>query len=90
MTAGEITLSAHARWQAGRRELDEESVLAVARAPDQVIRVRDGREVRQSRRALPPDGKEYLIRVVVDLTAEEIPVITVYRTSKIDKSWRTR
>ena len=90
MTGEKLALSDHARRQAARRGLDEEEVLQVARAPDQVIRIGERREVRQSRRAVAPDGKEYLIRVIVDVTSEQATVITAYRTSKIEKYWRPR
>ena len=33
-------------------------------------------------------GKDYLVRVIVDDTVVPGKVITVYRTSKIDKYWR--
>jgi len=88
VTANEVTLSAHARRQAARRGLDEADLIEIARAPDQVIELGDGRQVRQSRRTLPPDGKEYLIRVIVEVTPAATVVITAYRTSRIDKYWR--
>jgi predicted GIY-YIG superfamily endonuclease len=33
-------------------------------------------------------AKQYLVRVFVDVDREPAEVITVYRTSKIDKHWR--
>ncbi len=82
-----IALSRHASEQAARRGLSEEIVLAVARAPNQRIVVRPGRELRQSRVAMPADGSSYLVRVVVDLGPTDETVVTVYRTSKIEKYW---
>ena len=32
--------------------------------------------------------REYLVRVFVDLDRDPPEVVTVYRTSKIDKYWR--
>jgi hypothetical protein len=58
-------------------------------APEQAIGVRTGREVRQSRVAFPPEGKTYLVRVVVDLGPDALRVVTAYRTSKIEKYWRS-
>jgi len=89
MSKTKITISDHARWQASRRGLDEAVVLEIARTPEQVIPVRPGREIRQSRRTLPPHGKEYVIRVVVDTGPHRVTVVTVYRSSKIEKYWRT-
>lgn len=80
-------LSEHARSQAARRGLSEAQVLAVARAAEQRIEVRPGREIRQSRITEPGSGKLYLVRVVVDSGPEGGTAVTVYRTSKIDKYW---
>lgn len=82
-----IALSKHAREQAARRGLSEEIVLGVARAPEQRLVVRPGRELRQSRVAMPAGGTLYLIRVVVDAGPSDETVVTVYRTSKIEKYW---
>jgi hypothetical protein len=83
----QIVLSEHARTQAARRGLSEEAVLGVARSPEQRLAVRPGREVRQSRIAAPAGSTLYLVRVVVDSGPEADTVVTVYRTSKIDKYW---
>jgi hypothetical protein len=82
-----ITLSKHALEQAARRGLSEEIVLAVAQAPEQRLVVRPGRELRQSRVAIPAGGTLYLIRVVVDAGPGAETVVTVYRTTKIEKYW---
>ncbi|MDQ2963719.1 MAG: DUF4258 domain-containing protein [Pseudomonadota bacterium] len=82
-----IGLSKHAREQAARRGLSEEIVLSVAQAPEQRFVVRPGRELRQSRVAMPIGGTLYLIRVVVDVGPNDETVVTVYRTSKIEKYW---
>jgi len=83
----EIVLSEHARTQAARRGLSEDVVLGVARSPEQRLAVRPGREMRQSRIGVPEGGTLYLVRVVVDSGPEADTVVTVYRTSKIDKYW---
>jgi len=84
-----IRVSAHARLQAARRGIAERILLEVARAPEQVVALRAGREVRQARRDDAGTGRSYLIRVVVDTGGESDVVITVYRTSKIEKYWST-
>jgi hypothetical protein len=85
--SGNISVSEHAREQASRRGLGESTVLDVARAPEQRIAVRRGREIRQSRIAIPAGGKLYLVRVVVDTGGDGDTVVTVYRTSRIKKYW---
>ena len=69
------------------RGLGEDFVLAVAQAPEQRIYVRAGREIRQSRVAMPPDGTLYLVRVVVDVEQGRETVVTTYRTRRIEKYW---
>jgi len=86
--SGEISLSEHGREQASRRGLSDATVLEVARTPEQRLAVRPGREIRQSRIAMPAGGKLYLVRVVVDTGAQGESIVTAYRTSKIDKYWR--
>jgi hypothetical protein len=84
-----IVLSEHARAQAARRGISEETILGVARAPQQRLSVRPGREIRQARVSMPSGGPLYLVRVVVDSGPTDETVVTVYRTSKIDKYWST-
>lgn len=62
-------------------------MLEVAEAPEQRLAVQPGREIRQSRISMPPSATLYLLRVVVDISTEVETVITVYRTSKIEKYW---
>lgn len=78
----------HALEQAARRGVDEATVAQIAERPEQVVEVRPGREVRQSRIPDPAEGKSYLVRVFVDTVAGQETVVTVYRTSKIAKYWR--
>lgn len=85
--SGEITISEHASEQSSRRGLSDSTVLEVARAPEQRVVVRPGREIRQSRITMPAEGKLYLVRVVVDIGPQTQTVVTAYRTSRIDKYW---
>ena len=77
----------HALAQAARRGVDEAALTRIAERPEQVVPVRPGREVRQSR-IQNPEGTSYLVRVFVDIVAGEETVVTVYKTSKIAKYWR--
>jgi hypothetical protein len=85
-----VVLSDHLRRQTARRGIDEAIVRTVAEAPEQVLQVREGREVRQSRVPFPPTGTVYLVRVFVDLLPGLETVVTVYRTSKVEKYWRVK
>lgn len=89
MTRKPVVLSAHARWRAQRRGVEEAAVMEIATAPEQVMPVRPGREIRQARRRDPRSGREHVVRVIVDTSGETDTVVTVYRSSKLDKYWRT-
>jgi len=83
-----LEMTEHARGEALRRQLSEDTVLAVARNPEQRLDARSGREIRQSRIVDPASGKLYLIRVVVEFEAAGETIVTVYRTSRIRRYWR--
>jgi hypothetical protein len=83
-----LILSAHALREATRRGIDEAIVRNVGEMPEQILQIRPGREVRQARVPFPPDGTVYLVRVFVDVGPVRDVVVTVYRTSKVEKYWR--
>ena len=82
----DFVLTPHAISELRRRGLEEAVVRQVLANPEQRIVVRPGREVAHSRIELA--GKRYLVRVFVDVDRSPTEVVTVYRTSKIDKYWR--
>jgi hypothetical protein len=82
-------LTDHAKDEMARRQITEPDVAAVLAAPEQVEQMRAGREVWQSRIQAGDPPKAYLLRVFVDVDREPPEVVTVYRTSKVTKYWRT-
>ena len=84
----DYTFTDHARREMQRRSLHEELVRSVLSAPGQRWPVRAGRHVLQSRLELDDPPKAYLVRVFVDVDRIPAEVVTVYRTSKVDKYWR--
>ncbi len=82
---GGFVITPHAADEMRRRGLDALLVRQVLTAPAQRLAVRPGRVVLQSRFEI--DGEWYLIRVFVDVDRKPAEVVTVYRTSKIDKYW---
>jgi hypothetical protein len=66
-----------------RRGLDERVLQQVLRSPEARGTVRPGRDVFQSRIAVA--GRTYLLRAFVDLERQPPEVVTVYRTSKVEK-----
>ncbi|MHB8743271.1 MAG: DUF4258 domain-containing protein [Sulfuricaulis sp.] len=80
-------LSEHALEELGRRGIPRDLLEQVLQNPQQILPERDGKKVYQSRVEFNA-GKVFLLRAIVNDEAEPTVVITVYRTSKIDKYWR--
>jgi hypothetical protein len=81
-------LTDHARFEMARRQINETEVESVLAAPEQTECVREGRTVYQSRIELGEPSKTSLLRVVVDIDRQPSEVVTVYRSSKVQKYWR--
>jgi len=71
-----------------RRGIAEADVATVLETPGQSEEVRPGRCVYQSRLTLADPPKVYVLRVFVDIDRQPAEVVTVYRTSKVQKCWR--
>jgi len=82
-------LTDHAKAQMTSRQIREEDVANMLAAPEQVDVVRPARYVYQSRVLLGEPPKTYLLWVFVDVERKPPAVVTVYRTSKVMKYWRT-
>ena len=78
----------HALSEMARRQITEEDVKTVLAKPEQMEMVREGRAVYQSRLEMGDPPKIYLLRVFVDIDRTPPYVVTVYRTSKVEKYWR--
>jgi hypothetical protein len=70
-----------------RRNISLALLQDVLDRPEQIVDVRQGRKAYQSRHVI--DGKTYLVRAIVDIETQPPVVVTVYRTSKIAKYWRS-
>ncbi|MGH8058512.1 MAG: DUF4258 domain-containing protein [Candidatus Entotheonellia bacterium] len=81
-------LTDHARFEMVRRQISEAEVESVLAGPEQAECVREGRAVYQSLIELGEPSKTYLLRVVVDIDRQPPEVVTVYRSSKVQKYWR--
>ena len=82
-------LTPHAAWQMRRRGVELERVKEVLTAPQQRLDVRPGRVVLQSRYSLGKPPRQYLLRVIVDTDRFPLEVVTVYRTSRVSRYWRS-
>ena len=83
----DVVLTDHAKFETNRRQLSEETVISVAQAPEQFIRLPKGRRICQSKYYDSQESKEMLLRVVCEEKNDLLLVVTAYRTSKIDKYW---
>ena len=81
-------LSLHAQEQLEQREIPLAMVESVIADPQQLIPQSDGTKVYQSQLDWGR-GKIYLLRLVIRDDLEPWLVVTVYKTSKISKYWRT-
>lgn len=86
MAAKPIHISGHARFEMKRRGIRYREVVRTIRSPGQVLPSVKGRQIYQ---ALLGRAKRLLLRVIVKEDAQAYHVVTVYKTSKIDKYWRT-
>lgn len=78
-------LTDHARNEAQRRLIRPEWIASTMLQPEQVTSGANNRKVYQSR--IVADGKAYLIRLIVEDWRQPPVIVTVYRTSKIEKYW---
>ena len=85
-------ISPHAKFEMERRQISEDVLDTVLKDPEQVIDSVSGRKILQGRFSFSEKGetKQYLVRVVVDPSEDPPRVITVYRTSRIEKYWREK
>jgi hypothetical protein len=81
-------LTDHAKMEMARRFITEDVVARILLNPEQMEDVRPGCVVYQSRLQLDRPPKMYLVRIFVDVDRNPPEVVTVYRTSKIEKYWR--
>jgi hypothetical protein len=82
-------LSRHAALEAGRRQIPLSLLESVLDAPEQMVSLGATLAVYQSR-AKDGAGTEFLIRAIVSTESNPGVVVTVYRTSKIKKYWRSQ
>ena len=81
-------LSEHAKSELLRRQISMELAMQVAQEPDQIIPARNGLECRQSKFYEESSNKEYLLRVIVSPKITPNVIVTLYKTSKLDKYWK--
>ena len=78
-------LTDHAIFEMERRNISLELAQRILENPQQRLNIRKGRDVFQSR--IQMGEKQYVVRIFVDIDRSPPEVVTVYRTSKINKYW---
>jgi hypothetical protein len=80
-------LSNHAQTEIERRGISISLVESVLANPQQIVSEKEGRKAYQSQVDFG-GGRRFLLRVIVADDVQPMVVITVYRTSRIEKYWR--
>ncbi len=78
--------SKHAKREMERRKISSELVESVLESPQQIISEKGKMKTYQSQIDFG-GGRIFLLRVIIDDNFEPPVVVTVYRTSKIEKYW---
>ena len=78
--------SSHALDEIERRKIAPAWVEEVLMKPHQIVLEKGTLKAYQSKRDI--GGKMFLVRVIVDDGMDPAVVVTVYRTTKIEKYWK--
>ena len=78
-------LSRHLLQEIERRGIPLTLLEAVLENPDQIVPERGAAKAYQSKCEI--GGKMFLLRVIVDGSADPVRAVTAYRTTKIEKYW---
>jgi len=81
-------ISKHALEEMERRNIPHDLLESVLDHPQQVVFEKGGKKAYQSKVDFG-HGKIYLLLAIVNEDVDPAVVVTVYRTSKVDKYWRT-
>ena len=80
-------ISRHAREEMSRRGISEAVVESVLENPEQIVPEYGDKKAYQSMVDMGAE-KYYLVRIIVNDMIDPARVVTVYKTSKIEKYWR--
>lgn len=87
MNPMKFSLSKHAKNELVNRQIPFAILESVIENPQQILNIQNGKKVFQSQ-VVFEKGRIYLVRVIVNDRVEPFRIITVYKTSKIEKYWR--
>jgi hypothetical protein len=83
-----IIFSGHALFEIEFRKIAKEDIERLIENPMQKITARKNRIIMQSRYYDYKENKEMLLRVIGEKSENEFHVVTVYKSSKIEKYWK--
>ncbi len=84
----QIKITEHAMFEANRRNIAEGVIRSIIESPQQKILSKKRRVILQKKYYDKVEAKEMLLRVIGIESIDQFKVITVYKTSKIDKYWK--
>lgn len=82
-----IILTEHAKFEAQRRQIKMEIIEKIAQKPQQVLSSAGNKLIFQGKYYDAIEKKEMLLRLVIKEEKRARKIITVYKTSKIEKYW---
>ena len=85
----EFRITRHAKEELARRDIPMELLKSVLDNPQQIVLEKIGRKAYQSKIDFG-EGKIYLLRAIVQDDVKPAVVITVYKTSRLNKYWRSK
>ena len=85
----EFRITRHAKEELARRDIPMELLKSVLDNPQQIVLEKIGRKAYQSKIDFG-EGKIYLLRAIVQDDVRPAIVITIYKTSRISKYWRSK
>jgi len=80
-------LTEHTEKELAQRQIPRNLLEDVMNSPQQIVHEYFGRRAYQSKLDFG-GGRFFLVRAIVDESTEPYTVVTVYRTSKMNKYWR--
>lgn len=82
-----VEFTKHALEELKIRDISRETVEKILENPKQILVSDNNRKVYQDIVEFN-DNKQYVVRVILEETKDNLKVITVYKSSKISKYWR--
>lgn len=81
-----FVLSKHAENEMLRRQISREQVESLMEHPDQIVEAHGGLVCYQCLSA--KEGKPCLLRAVINESVDPKKIVTIYRTTKVQKYWK--